>query len=331
MALAVAALGLAGWLYADNARRTRAFAQRADASGQRVEVAGHALFARLHGRAGPSVIVEAGLSSSIEWWGVAQALAGSARVLTYDRSGYGWSAPGGGPRSAERIDRELSQLLRALRLAPPYILVGESIGALFVQHFARAHPADVGGVILVDPITLEHARFERELSRAVYQNLINLTPRLQAARMLSQLGILRPLAALPFRGPLPERAPLLREFYASEASYQAMLAEYRALPRSLEETAAAGPFPARALTVLHHCSDCFTRELVSMQLAFDEAQALESLWLELDRNTAELSPEGRLRSAGKSTRYLHVTEPELIIAAVREQIAASSTQLGLLP
>jgi pimeloyl-ACP methyl ester carboxylesterase len=37
-----------------------------------------------------------------------------------------------------------------MRIAPPYVLVGHSLGGLYMQLFARAYPSEVAGLVLVD-------------------------------------------------------------------------------------------------------------------------------------------------------------------------------------
>jgi pimeloyl-ACP methyl ester carboxylesterase len=105
------------------------------------------------GRAGPVVVLESGLGEDMrEWRAVAQALAPCARVVTYDRPGIGRSAPRPdvAPVLAGAVARELAELLRTLGMPPPYVLVGHSLGGLYVQAFARAMPGDVAAVVLVD-------------------------------------------------------------------------------------------------------------------------------------------------------------------------------------
>jgi hypothetical protein len=47
----------------------------------------------------------------------------------------------------------LRQLLAVAGVAPPYVLVGHSLGGLFSQLYARAYPNQVSGMVLVDPPT----------------------------------------------------------------------------------------------------------------------------------------------------------------------------------
>jgi pimeloyl-ACP methyl ester carboxylesterase len=310
------ALAALAWVIADSAARAERFAQARDPRGAMIDVGGERIFATLRGQNGPVIAIEAGLGSSLEWWRVADQLAAHARVLTYDRPGYGWSPRQAGPHDADAAARRLSGLLAAMRLEPPYLLVGESIGALYVQRFVRAHPRDVAGVVLVHPVSPDHDRFARELSRAFYQNLINLTPRIQVAGVLARLGITRAAHPLPFRAVHVEPMQALLEFYAAPGNYETMLAEYRALGRSAEQVRRAPAFPARPLSVVHHCARCLVDELTSFRTSLDEAEQIEALWASLDRDLAALSPRGVFSEAEASTHYLHVEEPDLVAKRV---------------
>src|SRR5207249_1417199 len=50
-----------------------------------------------------------------------------------------------------RIAAELRHALQSAGLAPPYILVGASLGGLYIRTFAGMYPDDVAGMVLVDP------------------------------------------------------------------------------------------------------------------------------------------------------------------------------------
>jgi pimeloyl-ACP methyl ester carboxylesterase len=71
-------------------------------------------------------------------------------ILTYDRAGYGWSAISSEPPTAEQIVSELRQLLREVKIEPPYVLVGMSLSGLFSRLFAYYYPEEVAGMVLVD-------------------------------------------------------------------------------------------------------------------------------------------------------------------------------------
>lgn len=103
------------------------------------------------GDTGPVVVFESGLGDGKEVWrDVFEPVSRFARVLAYDRAGYGRSRSPVATRDGAIVVAELRALLDGLELPPPYVLVGHSLGGQFVEHFARAHPEEVAGVVFVD-------------------------------------------------------------------------------------------------------------------------------------------------------------------------------------
>jgi pimeloyl-ACP methyl ester carboxylesterase len=113
---------------------------------------------------GPVVVMESGGGSThAAWAAVVPELAKVARVVTYDRAGYGLSAACDKPRTAERMAAELREALRAARIDPPYTLVGWSLGGVLVRVFGGLYPQDTQGLVLVDPAPEGfYARMARE-------------------------------------------------------------------------------------------------------------------------------------------------------------------------
>jgi pimeloyl-ACP methyl ester carboxylesterase len=54
--------------------------------------------------------------------------------------------------------KDLQRLLERAGIAPPYVLVGHSYGGLLVRLFARAHPDQTAGVVLVDAMGRDQTR-----------------------------------------------------------------------------------------------------------------------------------------------------------------------------
>jgi len=71
-------------------------------------------------------------------------------VLAYNRFGDGESDKAQTPQTGWAVIATLRQLLQAKELEPPYILVGHSIGGVYANLYARKHPHEVAGVVLVD-------------------------------------------------------------------------------------------------------------------------------------------------------------------------------------
>jgi pimeloyl-ACP methyl ester carboxylesterase len=101
---------------------------------------------------GPTTVVfEAGLGDDWKHWNrVASHVAEDTRVFAYSRPGYGDSDSTTAPRDPGTIVEELRELLAAQDIPPPYILVGHSFGGTYMELFARAHPDEVTGLVLVD-------------------------------------------------------------------------------------------------------------------------------------------------------------------------------------
>jgi pimeloyl-ACP methyl ester carboxylesterase len=108
---------------------------------------------RLVGHRGPVIVFESGQGMGIGGWDrVVQPLLACARVVLYDREGIGDSPapPNDLPVMANAVADSLAGLLRDIHVKPPYLLVGHSLGGLYVQSFTRHYPKLVAGVVLVD-------------------------------------------------------------------------------------------------------------------------------------------------------------------------------------
>ena len=118
----------------------------------RVVVEGRSVRMLVAGRGDATVVFENGLGGPLELWGKVQPdVSRFARTVTYDCAGVGLSDHGLPPRNGRRIAAELHHVLHAAGIAPPYILVGASLGGPYVRIFAGMYPEDVTGLVLVDP------------------------------------------------------------------------------------------------------------------------------------------------------------------------------------
>ena len=127
-----------------------------------VDVGGHRLEVSVIGTGKPVVILEAGLGQHrSHWLPIQDSLSTLTTVIAYSRAGYGASDPSSGRRTPLQVVTELRALLRVLGQEAPYVLVGHSLGGIYARVFASRHPADVAGLVLVDPtherLDLEHS------------------------------------------------------------------------------------------------------------------------------------------------------------------------------
>jgi hypothetical protein len=97
------------------------------------------------------VVFENGLGGRMEWWEeIVSEISSDTTTFAYNRPGYGESDPISTPRDGSHIVDELRALLQNKGLKPPYILVGHSLGGLYMQLFARRYPEEVSALVLVD-------------------------------------------------------------------------------------------------------------------------------------------------------------------------------------
>jgi len=104
------------------------------------------------GEGSPAVVFDAGLGDTTAKWALVQpAIAEHTRTCSYDRAGLGFSDPAERPGTSASSADDLHRLLRAAHVAPPYIMVGHSLGGMNVRLYADQHLSEVAGMVLVDP------------------------------------------------------------------------------------------------------------------------------------------------------------------------------------
>ena len=157
--------------------------------GRLIDIGTHRLHVLEKGQGSPSIVLEAGLMSTVlSWSEIQRTLAHSYRVVSYDRAGLGWSDLGPMPRTAERMVAELHTLLERAEIPPPYLLVGHSFGGLTMPLFAARYPQETAGLVLVDPVVPAEWNPPSEQDRKRAQ--IGATVSRRAA-LLCRIGVIR--------------------------------------------------------------------------------------------------------------------------------------------
>ena len=121
--------------------------------GTLVDVDGCRLHLQRSGAGLPSVVLESGLGGMSTAWGWIQPEAAKfSSVVSYDRAGLGWSGPDAAPKSAALAARRLRALLLKAGVRPPFVVVGHSMGGLFIRVFAAIYPGEIAGMVLLDAV-----------------------------------------------------------------------------------------------------------------------------------------------------------------------------------
>jgi pimeloyl-ACP methyl ester carboxylesterase len=317
---ALAAVCLAGFVFEQISERRDA--RRFPPPGRIVDADGRHLHLLCQGDgAGPTIVIEQGAGSpSIFWWPVQRALAKTARVCTYDRAGYLWSAPLEAGRSiTARVD-DLRSLLVDSGLPGPFVMVAHSYGGLLVGQLARRYPELVAGIVFVDTPD-ERALFGgRYLEQS--KQVLRIVAVMAFAARFGVLRLFNPMmAGLPAEFGAAD-LDALKSLAARPSAPSAMVDDFGSLQRaSVEEKRSAPPgsFGAIPISVVSHG--------VPYPAPFD---ALEDGWSESQARLAALSSNSELVIAERSSHMITFEQPDVVIAAIKRvhTAARDGTRLG---
>lgn len=174
-----------------------------------VDVGGHRLEVSVAGTGEPTVILEAGLGQHRgHWLAIQDSLSMLTTVIAYSRAGYGASDPSPQSRTPLQIVSELRAMLQALGQDGPYVLVGHSLGGVYIRVFASRHPEDIAGLVLVDP-THERLNVEHSVLSPTYWPDLRAVFEAFATEVGGGTpGELEEWWRIARRGTLPEASPL---------------------------------------------------------------------------------------------------------------------------
>ncbi|HEV7347860.1 alpha/beta hydrolase [Telluribacter sp.] len=107
----------------------------------------------------PVVVFESGYGTPMDQWDrLLEGASGLAPLITYDRPGIGESAPDQELPTIKNVADKLLEVLNHLQIKPPYVLVGHSLGGMYVRGFARYYPQVLAGLVIIDPADFTETR-----------------------------------------------------------------------------------------------------------------------------------------------------------------------------
>lgn len=283
-----------------------------------VDIGGRKLYVESAGSGAPTVVLEAGLLGRSDVWSrdlqqlegerqmVFPAVAEFTHAVTYDRPGTigevnpelepdgplyypSRSDPVPMPRTFQDMADDVDAVLRISGQTGPYVLVGHSLGGLFMKYYAMTRPDDVAGLVLVDATTEDVWDGFREVLSpddwAVFEKGTVENPDLKAAYPDAEFLLTAPLADDP------------------------NMAEVR---RARRET----PLKPMPMVVLTH------------GIPFDApfsgwpAEEMEEIMLNNQMGVVQLVPGAKHIVAEESGHNIHQDQPELVIEAIRMVVDA---------
>ena len=287
--------------------------------GKLYRVDGYDMHLYCTGEGSPSLILEAGAGAhSIAWVKVQPELSKITRVCSYDRAGYGWSAPRPSPRDADTVAQQLHALLQQAGIAGPLVLMGHSMGGIYIRDYASHYPQDIKGLIFLDPGTPtmeEHQSPELHAATAIR------APYYYSLAALTTLGLHR-LAG--FCAPEPGLdLPTGTRFAQLECGklLSSVWTEYKSEPQSEAETVNTGPYGDLPVLIISRDTKLktqgFTPKLAAEFVAF---------WDQEQEDLKRLSTRSRRIIAKGSGHQIHSDRADLVnreVAVLIQQIRNS--------
>ena len=282
--------------------------------GQMVDLGGRRLHLNCTGSGAPSVIVENGGGGfSVEWALVQPLVARRTRICTYDRAGYAWSDRGPVDDGIEQIVDDLNLLLRTAHISPSYVLVGQSLGSLYIRAYQRRFPEQVAGLVFVDGTPDEDVRMivngkqvplsllSRERLPAAHREYLSAVPPLNPGRADAPPFNMLPVGLQQIRQWAFEKA--IRDF-GWLPNTLAVAESWREELTALRRQRLTGPYPLGALPIR------------VLERDIDSTGAWHAQQVQL----AALSSRGNLIRAEHSGHMIHLQRPDLVIDAITEVI-----------
>ncbi len=279
----------------------------------------------------PTVVFESGIGAThLNWRYVQEAIAKFAGTVSYDRSGLGWSSRCRSARTPANIACELHRMLEGAAIRPPFVLVGHSFGGQVMRRYALLYPEEVAGVVLIDPMRCEQwpplnpaaqsqldlgkrlirytqpfifCGLARLLVRLLFDRPGNLSDRLARAVGSNPRHVLTRVKAEVRKMPR-EVWPAVAAHWSRPSFYSGLRSHFDALPDTVTEMHAADPILDIPVTVLTPAS--------SAPLT---AHQLDGIGDHVGQVIAT-----------RSSHWIHLDEPELVIEAIHTMVAAAVSE-----
>lgn len=279
-----------------------------DIPGRYVPVNGRTVYAEESGQGLHQVVFEAGGGCGRTCWDpVLPFLAGTARLVTYDRAGRALGGPAASQLSIDDLADDLVAMTEAI-VPGEFVLVAHSMGGLVARRAAERLGPRLQGLLLADPTPETSPVYDTwdQTTRNVDRVLAVMQP----------LSRFRPLARL-FSGNI-------RRLYPAD-TYQAMLAEdftpagTAQTRREMQAVAAAIPQFRTQPPRLPQCPAI----VLSAARAAKGRERQQASMSEHQRQYAASLPDGRYEVV-ESAHLIQAEQPQLLATRIQELLQAAT-------
>jgi pimeloyl-ACP methyl ester carboxylesterase len=212
----------------------------------------------------------------------------------------------------------LHSLLGNAGIAGPFVLVGHSLGGMYVRMFQSRYPNEVVGLVLVDSSHPDQeARFPPEWKKLSANS----------AKVLATMQFLRPFGAvrmLAARAAPPEVRPQYSAVLCRPQFIAAVRAEAAAVEENSAEVRPLGSLGDLPLAVLSHDPD-------KVHFPNNLTEPVNRAWDEMQTELSHLSTRGSHEVVKGAGHDIEIDAPDAVVSAIRrvfEQGQGSSALAG---
>jgi pimeloyl-ACP methyl ester carboxylesterase len=285
--------------------------------GHRIKVGGRYLWTYRRGQGLPTAVFVSGAGAmGLDYLMSHERVAKLTTSVIYDRAGTGWSDDVELPRALDDVADELHELVHIIGEAPPYILIGHSLGGAYVHRYAQRFPADVAALLLIEPAHPEWDSYMPEHLKLASNQTANLdvpefSEELQSfARAQLDSGMFDTF-------PLELREMLIDRHISRERLLVGVQEGSNVLA-IMDELRAGGPLPDVPLIVLS--GTAIGPELTAFQTEDNLRQQIAGSQRLFDA-IAEAAPNGEHRSLPDASHVsLPMARPDAVAEAVSDLI-----------
>lgn len=276
--------------------------------GRLIDIGGYRLHLYCTGQGSPAVILEAGGGNPwLAWYKVQPQVAQFAEVCSYDRAGLGWSDASPKPPTAREIAKELHTLLENAGITGPFVLVGHSLGGMYVRMYASQYRPEVVGIVLVDSSHPDQdERFPPEAKKLAARGIYVI----RAMQIALPFGLPRILAS---RAASPEVRGEYCAVFCRPQFIAAVRAEAEAQDENSAEVRGLGTLGDLPLVVLSHDPD-------KMQFPANLTEPVNREWSKMQEELAHLSSNGSHLVVKGSGHDIQIDRPEAVVDAIRKVV-----------
>lgn len=259
------------------------------------------------GGVAPTVVFEAGFmyDGLLAWTPIVDQVAAFAPVVAYDRAGVGKSEPDGVTPTPRHVAENLHALLGVLEVPTPYVLVGHSLGGVFIRMYAELYPEEVAGLVYIDPAPWMSADEMREYDRAMGISV--------EGRKEHNASVRQGFVDLPTPSIRAEAELIYDQQEAGWPEFQNL----RPMPHVPVMVMMAAKFDPDRPGATDR--DCAPRECHERRIAHRRA------WL---ANLAGEVPDGTFIVVNNTGHFIQYEDPDLTVWAIRRVVEASRMASG---